>query len=76
MYSALRSENRPIPVIPTVTAVLFQPEDDHLHRLALRYAMQHINLKQELQRGTELYMVELNMLQEDSLRTGELGREC
>lgn len=53
-------------------AVLFQPEDDHLHRLALRYAMQHINLKQELQRGTELYMVELNMLQEDSLRTGEL----
>jgi len=75
LYNALRSENRPIPAIPTVTAVLFQPEDYPLQHLALRYAVQYINLDPELLPGTELYKVELNMSQADSFSTGGLGRE-
>ena len=76
MYSALGSKSRPIPAVPTVTAVLFQPEDYPLQHLALRYALQYINLDPELLPGTELYKVELNMSQADSFSTGRLGREC
>jgi len=75
LYSALCSKNRPIPAIPIVTAVLFQTEDYPLQHLALRYALQHINLDPELLPGTELYEMELNVSLADSFSTGWRGRE-
>jgi hypothetical protein len=76
LYSALCSKNRTITAIPTVTAVLFQPEDYPLQHLALRYALQYINMDPELLPGTELYKEELNVSQGDSSSTAERGREC
>jgi len=76
LYSALCSKNQPIPAIPTVTAVLFQPEDYPLQHLALRYALQYINLDPELLPGTELYKVEVNVSQADSFSIGGRGRKC
>jgi len=73
MQSALRSENRPIPAIPTVTAVLFQPEDYPRQQLALRYALEDVK---KLLPGMELGSEELSMSQADSFSTGRLGREC
>lgn len=68
------SNNRPTPAIPTVTAMLLHPEDYPLQHLALRHALQYINLDRDLLPGTELYMVELNMSQADSFSTGKRGR--
>jgi hypothetical protein len=55
--------------------VLFDPEDYPLQHLALRYALQHINLDLDLLPGTMLSKVELNVSQADSLITGGRGRE-
>lgn len=56
--------------------MLFHPEDYPLQHLALRYALQYINLDPELLPGTELYKVELNVSQADSFSTGRRGRAC
>jgi hypothetical protein len=47
-----------------------------MQHLALRYALQYINLDPELLPGTELYKVELNVSQADSFSIGGRGREC
>jgi hypothetical protein len=55
--------------------VLFQPEDYPLQHLALRYALQYINMDPELLPGTKLHKIELNLSQADSFSTGMRGRE-
>jgi hypothetical protein len=54
--------------------MLLHPEDYPLQHLALRHALQYINLDRDVLPGTELYMVELNMSQADSFSTGKRGR--
>jgi hypothetical protein len=56
--------------------VLFQPKDYPLQQLVMRYALQYINSDPDLLHETQLYKVELNVSEADSLITGEQGREC
>ncbi|XP_069680954.1 glutamate receptor ionotropic, kainate 2-like isoform X2 [Periplaneta americana] len=52
-------------------AVLFHPEDYPLQHIAVKYALQHINVDPELLPGTELYRVDLNVSQSDSFAVGK-----
>ncbi|KAJ4452362.1 hypothetical protein ANN_03895 [Periplaneta americana] len=51
--------------------VLFHPEDYPLQHIAVKYALQHINVDPELLPGTELYRVDLNVSQSDSFAVGK-----